>query len=260
MNDLNELFWDASVDEMKKGYVFDPPSESYVCLICGAKFVEGQVFPDENAWFVAEKAAKNHLYKTHGAVFHYLIEMNKKYTGLTDHQKNLLYYFFEGLSDKEIAAKLENGNTSTIRAQRFSFREKAKQAKVFLAIMELLEDQSGQAPRSIPAEQLVEVPRTATMVDERFAITQAEYREIVRKYFPHGPKGPIALFPKKEKRKLVILHELIKRFSPEQKYSEKEINEILKQAHDDYVTLRRYLIEYGFLDRRPDGGEYWVKT
>ncbi|HDR8220879.1 TPA: DUF2087 domain-containing protein, partial [Bacillus cereus] len=26
-----------------------------------------------------------------------------------------------------------------------------------------------------------------------------------------------------------------------------------------FVTLRRYLIEYGFLDRTDDGSQYWVK-
>ncbi|MBJ6950597.1 DUF2087 domain-containing protein, partial [Vibrio cholerae] len=29
--------------------------------------------------------------------------------------------------------------------------------------------------------------------------------------------------------------------------------------YPDFVTLRRYLIEYGFLDRTDDGSQYWVK-
>ncbi|WP_374016261.1 DUF2087 domain-containing protein [Paenibacillus thiaminolyticus] len=29
--------------------------------------------------------------------------------------------------------------------------------------------------------------------------------------------------------------------------------------HADYVTLRRYLTEYGFLDRQPDRSANWVK-
>ncbi|WP_259392169.1 DUF2087 domain-containing protein [Paenibacillus thiaminolyticus] len=29
--------------------------------------------------------------------------------------------------------------------------------------------------------------------------------------------------------------------------------------HADYATLRRYLIEYGSLDRQPDGSANWVK-
>jgi hypothetical protein len=42
-------------------------------------------------------------------------------------------------------------------------------------------------------------------------------------------------------------------------YAEKEINEILKAIYEDYVMLRRYLIEYGFIDRKSDGSEYWLK-
>lgn len=39
----------------------------------------------------------------------------------------------------------------------------------------------------------------------------------------------------------------------------KEFNEIIKTAYYDYVTVRRFLIEYGFLDRKPDGSQYWLK-
>jgi len=37
------------------------------------------------------------------------------------------------------------------------------------------------------------------------------------------------------------------------------VNEIIKSLIDDYVTVRRYLIEYGFMDRNKDGSEYRVK-
>ena len=66
-------------------------------------------------------------------------------------------------------------------------------------------------------------------------------------------------FPKKEKQKLATLRVIIKQFDKEKQYSEKEINEILKSIYDDHVTLRRYLVEYGFLDRKDDGSAYWVK-
>jgi hypothetical protein len=49
------------------------------------------------------------------------------------------------------------------------------------------------------------------------------------------------------------------RFENERKYEEKEINQILGAVYHDHVLLRRYLIEYGFLDRKPDGSQYWLK-
>ena len=97
------------------------------------------------------------------------------------------------------------------------------------------------------------------MVDERFAITEQENEEIIKAYFKEGTDSPLSLFPKKEKRKIVILKQLIQRFDPKRKYTEKEVNEILKKAYHDYVTIRRYFIEYGFMDRHPDGSSYWVK-
>lgn len=42
-------------------------------------------------------------------------------------------------------------------------------------------------------------------------------------------------------------------------YKEKEINALLKVYYEDYITLRRYLIEHDLLARRPDGSQYWVK-
>ena len=42
-------------------------------------------------------------------------------------------------------------------------------------------------------------------------------------------------------------------------YSEKEVNKILSRVYEDYVLLRRYLIEYGFLDRTRDGAVYFLK-
>jgi hypothetical protein len=58
---------------------------------------------------------------------------------------------------------------------------------------------------------------------------------------------------------LILLREISQRFQSGRIYREKEINEILKDVYDDYVTLRRYLIEHGFLDRKPDGSQYWLK-
>jgi hypothetical protein len=58
---------------------------------------------------------------------------------------------------------------------------------------------------------------------------------------------------------LIVLREISQRFQRGRIYREKEINEILKDVYDDYVTLRRYLIEHDFLDRKRDGSQYWLK-
>ncbi len=57
----------------------------------------------------------------------------------------------------------------------------------------------------------------------------------------------------------VILRHIMRFFEKEKTYTEKEISDILKNIYADFVTLRRYLIEYGFFDRVADGSKYWIK-
>ncbi len=253
MKDIAELFWRSSVTEIKQGYVYDEKAGEFVCLICGQSFTKGVVYPDEGSYFEAEMFTRIHINKEHSSVFEYLLDMDKKYTGLTDHRKNLLAYFYQGLSDQEIAKELGGITASTVRNHRFTLREQEKQAKVFLAIMELLDTEDRQENR------FINMPRSVKAVDERFAITEDENRRILEKYFSQGLDGPLSKFPLKQKRKVAVLKHIMKRFQLNHRYSEKEVNRILSEVYPDYVTVRRYLIDYGFMDRENDGSAYWVK-
>ena len=97
------------------------------------------------------------------------------------------------------------------------------------------------------------------MLDDRYKVTQQESDRLLKTLFPEGTDGPLKTFSIKEKNKLVVLQEIVKRFQIEQIYTEREINQILKGVYHDFATLRRYLIEYGFLDRTPDGSQYWLR-
>lgn len=253
MHDFSNLFWNTTLDELTSGYVYEPEAGIYTCLICGETFEKGRIYSVENLYYDAQKTAEKHMATAHSSMFDYLINMDKRYTGLTEHQKNIMTYFYNGYSDKEITALL-GGSASTIRNYRFSFREKEKQAKVFLAIMHLLEKCSKKEARFIDFQP------TVTMVDDRYAITGEEYENIIKMYFKEGPDGPLSTFPGKEKRKIAVLKHLLNKFATSRKYTEQEVNAILKSVYHDYVTLRRYLIAYGFMDRARDGSEYWVKT
>lgn len=194
-----------------------------------------------------------HIESAHRSVFDYLIGMDKKLTGLTDHQKSLLRLFYQGKNDSDIQQELGIGSASTIRHHRFALKEKERQAKTFLAMMELLKEKDEYAPAFLP------VHKTARMVDDRYNITKEEQEKIIQKYFPEGTNHSLVKFPPREKQRLVVLREIVKRLEVECIYTEKELNEILKSAYDDYVLIRRNLIEYGFLDRKPDGSQYWLK-
>ncbi|PFK43904.1 transcriptional regulator [Bacillus cereus] len=253
MSDISVKFWDASIEELKKGYIFEEDTEEYICLACGEKFIKGVIYQNQNVLYEAEKFVQLHIENEHTSMFEYLLNLDKKFTGLTDLQKKMVQFFYMGLNDKEIVKEMEGGSTSTIRNHRFTLREKMKQAKVFLALMELSEEKSKAHPKFLP------IHRTATMVDDRYNITEDENDEVLKLHFTEGLDGPLVKFPKKQKRKLIILRHLVKKFDSNKKYTEKEVNQILENVYSDFVTLRRYLIEYGFLDRTADGSKYWVK-
>ena len=67
--------------------------------------------------------------------------------------------------------------------------------------------------------------------------------------------GRISAMPAKRSKRLALLDHVAGFFDVGVHYSEYDVNRILRTMFDDYVTLRRYLIDEGFLDRA--NGEYW---
>ena len=89
---------------------------------------------------------------------------------------------------------------------------------------------------------------------------EPEEQKILRGYFSsaQGLNGKISVIPSKEKRKKVVLAEIAKRFDCGKNYTEQEVNEILHHIYDDYATLRRHMVEYGYMNRERDGSRYWL--
>jgi hypothetical protein len=79
-------------------------------------------------------------------------------------------------------------------------------------------------------------------------------------------KSNLIQFPKKYKDRLVLLESIVLSLKPQKQYSEKLINETIiewirkmaSKSYLDYVTLRRYLIDFGLLERDPAGRRYYV--
>jgi hypothetical protein len=61
--------------------------------------------------------------------------------------------------------------------------------------------------------------------------------------------------PAQRTKRLVVLERLALEFEPGVRYPEPEVNAILSRFHSDYATLRRHLVDEGFLDR--EAGAYW---
>ena len=69
----------------------------------------------------------------------------------------------------------------------------------------------------------------------------------------------IQRWPKKPKDKEDVISFLSSKFEIGERYSEKEVNNIINRHHlfNDTALLRRELIGRKFLARKDDGSEYW---
>ena len=80
--------------------------------------------------------------------------------------------------------------------------------------------------------------------------------EVKIKYFKNDK---LMMIPKKEKNKLLVLQivlEMLKAKSLE--FTEKELNEAIKEIYPDYSLIRRHLVDYKFLERDNYGRMYKI--
>lgn len=77
-------------------------------------------------------------------------------------------------------------------------------------------------------------------------------RKVLATYM-NGEK--IINLPASRKKLLVILRWLVERFEMETRYTEKEVNAIINQHHEDHATLRREMVDYRMMKR--EKGVYW---
>ena len=69
--------------------------------------------------------------------------------------------------------------------------------------------------------------------------------------------GTLVSIPVKLNKKLAVLRHIAAELSPDAKYPEKQLNEIIAKFHLDTAALLRHMIEYGILERNGES-VYWV--
>lgn len=75
---------------------------------------------------------------------------------------------------------------------------------------------------------------------------EAYRQKVLRSFFEYGKLKSIPMQKKKER---IVLEEIVKAFEPGREYSEREVNIILADFHDDFCTLRRDMIGEGLMTR-----------
>ena len=85
---------------------------------------------------------------------------------------------------------------------------------------------------------------------------ESKKRELINSF------DQIIRWPKKPSDKEVAIRFLASKFDFKKKYTEQEVNLIIKQHHlfNDIALLRRELVSRGCLDREDDGSIYWKNS
>lgn len=67
--------------------------------------------------------------------------------------------------------------------------------------------------------------------------------------------GRLRTMPSRREKRLVVLSHIARIFEPGVRYPEKDVDIALRAFHDDYVALRRYLVEEDLMSR--ENNVYW---
>jgi hypothetical protein len=118
------------------------------------------------------------------------------------------------------------------------------------------------------AEPVPRSPRSLAGLEEGEpnGTVDADAAKLLRTFMPGGR---LASFPASHRKRRVILDHVARAFEPGRDYAEGEVDAVLRGfcqpdergghtmggAPADHVTLRRYLVDHGFLSRRD--GRYW---
>lgn len=101
------------------------------------------------------------------------------------------------------------------------------------------------------SREILTPERIASLADDEEG--DAWDRKVLRQSF-EGER--LKQIPMSRKKRDVILNWLAGRFETGRRYPEKEVNAIIARHHADYATLRRELINGGWMER--ENGVYWL--
>jgi hypothetical protein len=137
------------------------------------------------------------------------------------------------------------------------------------------------AATGLPAREVVRAIRRLEqgglieMVDGALVAARSVFKDAVREHAPSREDdepldpdrakaavlrsfirdGRLISIPAVRGKRLVVLEHLAANFEPGVKYPERAVDAILRAWHDDYVSLRRYLIDEDLMSR--EHGVYW---
>lgn len=105
-------------------------------------------------------------------------------------------------------------------------------------------------------EEIRRVAREAAPADDEEHADEpdAERARVLRAFVKDGR---LVSIPASRPKRMHVLDVVVQAFEPGVRYTEKRVNLELGKWHPDVSSLRRHLVDEGFLEREPDGRRYW---
>lgn len=101
--------------------------------------------------------------------------------------------------------------------------------------------------RQIFETKIIDILREESTEDKLQRERDELYRKkVIESFFEYGKLKSI---PSQRKKERIVLEEIAKAFEPGKEYSEREVNIIIADYHDDFCTIRRDMISEGLLER-----------
>ena len=94
---------------------------------------------------------------------------------------------------------------------------------------------------------IIEILKERTSESQLQKEREDAYRnKVISAFFEYGKLKSI---PTQRKKERIVLEEIAKSFKHGKKYSEKEVNEIIMEFHEDFCTIRKDMVQEGLLLR-----------
>ena len=153
---LKMEFKELTLEELTRGYVWSEEEQLYQCIFCGDKMEEGLIYSSRGKSVNALRAMQEHIFDEHGSVFECLLNLDKQMNGLSDAQKDVLEGLYYEKDNKAIGKEMGISD-ATVRTYKFNLQKMKRRARIFLEMMEQIENEDFIALRKrLEPEQNVE--------------------------------------------------------------------------------------------------------
>ena len=153
---LKMEFKELTLEELTRGYVWSEEEQLYQCIFCGDKMEEGLIYSSRGQSVNALRAMQEHIFDEHGSVFECRLNLDKQMNGLSDAQKDVLEGLYYEKDNKAIGKEMGISD-ATVRTYKFNLQKMKRRARIFLAMMEQIENEDFIALRKrLEPEQNVE--------------------------------------------------------------------------------------------------------